>query len=391
MTDAIAVINAGSSSLKFAVYARGRAAGEAPLLRGQVEGLGATARYRESSGAGPSSSRTLDDVPDHAGALGFLMARIGELGPELRLAGIGHRVVHGGTDFAEPVLVSSVTLAALTRLVPLAPQHQPHNLAPIEALRASHPDLPQVACFDTAFHRTQPELAQRFALPEALHQAGLRRYGFHGLSYESVAGSLPGLLGEVADGRVVVAHLGNGASLAALRARRCVATSMGLTPLDGLMMGTRAGSIDPGVLLHLMRESGYDEPRLSRLLQHESGLLGVSGISHDMRTLLASDEDRARLAVELFVYRLVRELGSHVAALGGLDALVFTGGVGEHAASIRADACAQLDWLGVELDPAANERHGPCISRSGARPSLWVVPTDEEGVIADHTERLLGG
>ncbi len=368
MRDAIAVLNAGSSSLKFAVYALG----PAPALawRGQVLGI---------AGA-----------EDHAAALAEFERRAADEVPGLRLVAAGHRVVHGGARFTEPTVVSDAVLAELRALVPLAPRHQPHAIAAIEALRAARPALVQVACFDTAFHRTLPELARRFALPAALHAAGIRRYGFHGLSLESIAARLPALLGAAADGRVIVLHLGSGASATALRGRESVATSMGLTPLDGLVMGTRVGAIDPGVLLHLMRERDWDEPQLSRLLYDESGLLGVSGLSRDLRTLLASDAQGARLAVDLFVESIVREVGALAATLGGLDALVFTGGIGENAVEVRARVCARLAWLGVGVDEPANAGGGPRITRADSAVSGWVMATDEEGVIARATARALG-
>jgi acetate kinase len=388
VTNGIVVINAGSSSLKFAVYAASALA-ERPVLRGQVEEIGAAARLLTVDPLGESLVAEAH-APTHAEALGLILRRLEEDGVRLRIVAAGHRIVHGGERFTAPVRVDGEVLEALRALIPLAPRHQPHNLGAIEALAALRPELEQVACFDTAFHRTQPEIARRFALPEELHAAGLRRYGFHGLSYESIAEQLPAHLGaSAAEGRVVVAHLGNGASAVALRARQSVATSMGLTPLDGLVMGTRPGALDPGVLLYLMRERGFDEPRLSRLLYDQSGLRGVSGISHDVRTLLASDEPSARLALDLFVYRLVREVGALAALLEGLDALVFTGGIGENAAGLRAATCAHLAWLGLELDPSANEGHGPRISTSQSRVSAWAIATDEEGRIARHTARVL--
>jgi acetate kinase len=287
------------------------------------------------------------------------------------------------------VVITPAVLAALRALIPLAPLHQPHNVAAIDALAAKSPALPQVACFDTAFHRTQPEVAQAMALPATITGRGVRRYGFHGLSYEYVAGALPALDAAAARGRTIVAHLGNGASMCALQGGRSIATSMGFTPLDGLVMGTRAGSLDPGVVLHLLSTLGLDLAAVQRLLYHESGLLGVSGVSSDMRTLLASHEPAAQAAVELFCYRAVREIGSLAAALGGLDALVFTGGIGEHAAAVRARIVRAIEWLGTELDEDANDRHGPCISARGSRVRAWVVPTDEERMILRHTERLL--
>jgi acetate kinase len=287
------------------------------------------------------------------------------------------------------VLVDAGVAAVLEKLVLLAPLHQPHNLAPIRWLLGRVPELPQVACFDTSFHRTNPDLAQRFALPEDLHEAGVRRYGFHGLSYEYIASVLPRFDAQAASGRTIVLHLGNGASMCAIEAGRSVASTMGFTALEGLPMGTRSGSLDPGVILYLMDIRGLDARAIEKLLYNQSGLLGVSGISSDMRTLLASNNPRAKLAVDLYCYRIRRELGSLAAALGGLDAIVFTGGIGENSAAIRERVCRDAAWLGVELDPAANAAGGPRISMTGARVSAWTIPTNEELMIARHTRSLL--
>jgi len=302
---------------------------------------------------------------------------------------VGHRVVQGGLEYPAPVRVDATVLSVLERFVPLMPLHQPHNLAPIRLLLERVPELPQVACFDTSFHRSNPELAQMFALPAELHAAGVRRYGFHGLSYEYVASVLPRYAAAAATGRTIVLHLGNGASMCALQGGRSVASTMGFTGVEGLPMGTRSGTLDPGVMLYLMDQRGMDARAIERLIYTQSGLLGVSGVSGDMRTLLASDEPRARLAIDLFLYRIRRELGSLAAALGGLDALVFTGGIGEHAAPIRAGVCRDAGWLGVELDAEANLRDGPCISTPGSRVQAWVIPTNEELMIARHTRRLV--
>jgi acetate kinase len=297
--------------------------------------------------------------------------------------------VHGGVAYAEPVLIDEHVLADLTALVPLAPLHQPHNLAAVRAVAATAPEVPQVACFDTAFHRSQPALAQEFALPRALTQKGVRRYGFHGLSYEYIVSALPTVASELVGRKLVIAHLGNGASMCAIDSGRSIATTMSFTPVDGLPMGTRTGALDPGVILYLLDHEHMDARAVERLIYNQSGLLGVSGISSDMRTLLASAAPAAREAVDLFVYRIGRELGSLVAALGGLDGLVFTGGIGEHAAEIRAGACRDAAWLGVLLDVAANDRHGPRISAPGSRIPVFVVPTDENLMIARHTRDLL--
>jgi acetate kinase len=390
--DAILVLNAGSSSLKFSVFVV-RPGEVAPAVRGAVDGLDGRPRLhvRAADGATRAAAELApasDAAGAHAAALAHVLGWLAEHGGGWALRAAGHRVVHGGEAHAAPERITPALLEALTRLTPLAPLHQPHNLAAVRALSAQRPGLLQVACFDTAFHRTQPPLARAFALPRALAAGGIQRYGFHGLSYESIAAALPALLGSGADGRVVVAHLGHGASLCAMRARRSVATTMGFTALDGLPMSTRCGAIDPGVLLHLLTTGGLGVAELTDLLYERSGLLGVSGLSGDMRTLLASRAPEAAEAVDLFVYRIGRELGSLAAALGGLDALVFTGGIGENAAEIRARVCGEAAWLGVGLDAAANARGGPRISPPGAAVSAWVVATDEEQVIARHTARL---
>jgi acetate kinase len=308
---------------------------------------------------------------------------------EIEPVAAGHRVVHGGDAFTHPVLVDSSVLSGLEKLVPLAPLHQPHNLAAIRALAHTRPGMPQVACFDTAFHANQPEVARRIALPREFHDAGVKRYGFHGLSYEYITSVLPRYRGKRARNRVVVAHLGNGASLCAIRDGRSVATTMGFTALDGLVMGTRPGSLDPGVVLHLIEAMGMTAAQVGDLLYRRSGLLGVSGISADMRTLLESNDPRAREAVELFVYRVSRELGSLAAAMGGLDALVFTGGIGEGSAVVRASICRAAAWLGVKLDEAANLGRRPRISAPASRVSAWVIPTDEESMIARHVQAII--
>ncbi|MGZ3350506.1 MAG: acetate/propionate family kinase, partial [Xanthobacteraceae bacterium] len=306
--------------------------------------------------------------------------------PGQELVAAGHRVVHGGMRYAGPVRIDDEVIAELTRLVPLAPLHQPHQLNAIAALAKLHPRLPQVACFDTSFHRSQPELATRYALPRNLTDEGIRRYGFHGLSYEYIAGVLPEVTGEVhVPGRVVVAHLGSGASMCAIRHGKSIATTMGFTALDGLPMSRRCGDLDPGVVLYLMQEKGMSADAVSDLLYQSSGLLGVSGVSDNMKALLASDQPHAAEAVNLFVYRIGRELGSLVAALGGLDALVFTAGIGEHAPEIRRRVCRDASWLDLELDEAKNDAGGPRITTAASRTSAWVIPTDEDLMIARHT------
>jgi acetate kinase len=393
MTDAILVLNAGSSSIKFSLFRSQR--GELQLrLRGQIEGLYTAPRFTAKDAAGADLGENKWDEGTrlgHDGAIDYLIGFLTQFSQELRLTAVGHRVVHGGIRFSEPTLINEEVLSNLEKLIPLAPLHQPHNLAPIRVVAQRRAELPQVACFDTAFHRAQPELAQAFALPHAITERGVRRYGFHGLSYEFIAGALGGFDAKAAAGRVIVAHLGNGASMCAMRAGGSVATTMGFTALDGLPMGTRCGAIDPGVMLYLMDELKMDARAIEKLVYQQSGLLGVSGVSSDMRALLASEEPRARFAVDLFAYRIRRELGSLSAALGGLDALVFTGGIGEHAATIRERVCREAQWLGIELNPVANNKGGPRISADGGRVSVWVIPTNEELMIARHTRRLIGG
>jgi acetate kinase len=391
MSDVIAVLNAGSSSFKFSLFAL------APddltvLARGQAEGLFTSPRFVARDGAGAVlEDKTWDAGTQlgHAGALDHLVAFLRARYSEHRLVGIGHRVVHGGAEYSAPVRVDAGVLEALAKYVPLAPLHQPHNLTPIRAVLEQQPQLPQVACFDTAFHRRQPPVAQTYALPRAISERGVLRYGFHGLSYEFIAQALPKHDAQAAAGKVVVAHLGNGSSMCAMAAGRSVASTMGFTAADGLPMGTRCGNLDPGVVLYLIDELGMDTRAVEKLIYQQSGLLGVSGISSDMRTLLASDAPAAKEAVDLYVYRIGRELGSLAAALGGLDALVFTAGIGENSAELRRRVCSDAAWLGVDLDEAANARGGPCISRPGSRASAWVIPTNEELMIARHTRAVI--
>ncbi|MHB8834297.1 MAG: acetate/propionate family kinase [Candidatus Methylomirabilia bacterium] len=391
----IAVFNAGSSSIRFAIFGTAVPAGDpAPRWRGRIEGVGHRRRFSVLDAAGgvvvDESAVDHGREFDHAASLGRILDWLETAGAAAELGGIGHRVVHGGRRFTAPVLITPESLEQLDALAPLAILHQPHNLRTIRVLADRRPDLRQVACFDTSFHLSQPPLARLVPLPAEMRGRGIERYGFHGLSYEHVAGTLPAHLGATAAGRVIVAHLGNGASLCALAGGASVATTMGFSTLDGLAMGTRCGSLDPGVILHLLRE-GLTLPQLEDLLYHRSGLLGISGASHDMRELLASEEARAALAVDFFVYRIVREIGSLAAALGGLDALVFTAGIGERAPTIRARVIAGCGWLGFALDEAANESGGPRITTPGSRSAAWVIPTDEELTIARHTVRLLAG
>lgn len=392
-TESILVLNAGSSSLKFSVFAAGERL--EPMLRGRIAGLPGSPAFRAVDREG----RVVAEEPcgqagvgwGHAAAVDFLLCwcrRENALGRGL--VGAGHRVVHGGDKLVKPARINAQVLAEIEALTAMAPLHQAHCITAIEAVTVAAPDLPQVACFDTSFHRTQPALAQAFAIPREYSKQGVHRYGFHGLSYEYVAQALPAVDAGAAAGRTIVAHLGSGASMCALLDCRSMATTMGFSALDGLAMGTRCGSIDPGVLLYLQRHAQLDLPELERLLYERSGLLGFSGISGDMRTLLSSDDPRAGQAIDLFVYRAAREIGSMAAALGGLDALVFTGGIGESAPPIRAAICRASRWLGVDLDPAANARGGPRITSQSSMVSAWVVPTNEELMIARHTSRVLG-
>jgi len=392
MANAILVINAGSSSIKFSLFLEHHQ--QLTLsISGQIEGLYTSARFRskDSQGALRGEKAWPDGVKlGHDGALDYLVGYLGsELGVD-RLIGIGHRVVHGGLAYMQPVRVDATVLSALETLIPLAPLHQPHNLAPIRRALEHIPDLPQIACFDTSFHRTQPEVVRMFALPAELRNAGIMRYGFHGLSYEFIASKLNEIVPIAAKGRTVVLHLGNGASMCAIREGRSMASTMGFTAVEGLPMGTRSGSLDPGVILYLMDQRGMDARAIEKLIYNQSGLLGVSGISSDMRTLLASEEPLAKLAVDLFVYQIRRNLGSLAAALGGIDAIVFTAGIGENSPEIRSRVCRDAGWLGVEFDEAANAAGRQRISTAASRVAAYVIPTDEELMIAQHTRRLLG-
>lgn len=391
MQDAILVLNAGSSSIKFSVFVDQPDEPEL-RLRGQIEGLFTAPHFvaRDTDGATLGEKRWTDGTQlGHRGAVAHLVEFLLGLRDTYRLVAVGHRVVHGGQAFSRPVRTDDEVLTRLEKFIPLAPLHQPHNLAPIRVVAERVPQLPQVACFDTAFHRPQPELAQMFALPQAITERGVRRYGFHGLSYEYITSVLARFDGKAAAGRTVVLHLGNGASMCAISGGCSVASTMGFTAVDGLPMGTRCGSLDPGAILYLMDELKMDARAIESLIYKQSGLLGVSGISSDMRELLASDAPAAGLAVDLFVYRIGRELGSLTAALAGIDAVVFTGGIGEHAAAIRRRVCHDAAWLGLELDPGANEADGPRISTAASRVSAWVIPTNEELMIARHTRQVI--
>ena len=385
----IAVMNAGSSSIKFALFQVD--AEQQLLFGGQIEQIGVAPRLTVKSSDGEEMLRNewAAKELDHQSATGVILETAISLLGGTPVTGVGHRVVHGGTHFTAPALITRETIASLKSLCPLAPLHQPHNIAPIEAIAAAAPHIPQVACFDTAFHRAQTALTQMFALPRELTDSGIRRYGFHGLSYEFVSLRLKEIAPQLAAGRVIIAHLGNGASLCATKGGRSVASTMGFTAVDGLVMGTRCGSIDPGVLLYLMDEKGMDARAIEKLIYKESGLLGVSGISSDMRSLRTSNDPHAQEAIELFIYRIVREIGSLAAALGGVDGVVFTGGIGQHDQATRHEVVAGCGWLGAELDEEANRRGEGRIDAASSELPVWVIPTDEERVIARHTFELL--
>ncbi len=392
MSDAIIVLNAGSSSLKFSLFeGNTRPSRQSLICNGEFDGIGHRIHFVATDNAGTSlADEYLAGGATHDDALTALLNWVECQFQNHRLVGAGHRVVHGGSLYTAPVPIDATVIDELRRLVPLAPLHQPHNLAAIASLSKLHPNLPQIACFDTAFHHTQPAIATAFALPRSITAQGVRRYGFHGLSYEYIASVLPDVLGPfAADGRIVVAHLGSGASMCAMNRRKSLATTMGFTALDGLPMGSRSGNLDPGVVLHLIQQNGMTAQAVSDLLYHSSGLRGVSGVSDDMRTLLASDDPHAAEAVALFAYRICRELGSLAAALGGLDALVFTAGIGEHSPEIRRRVCKQAAWLGVELDDTANATGAARIATTGSKISAWVIPTDEDLMIARHSWRLI--
>ncbi|WP_321796748.1 acetate/propionate family kinase [Caballeronia sp. J97] len=392
MADVILVLNAGSSSIKFSAF---DIEGDelALITHGQVEGLFSAPHFVAYNAKGEKSGEHSwgEGVRlEHSEAITHLGAFLRGHDAGHRMIGVGHRVVHGGARFTKPVLTSPEVLDELDKLTPLAPLHQPHNLKPIRIIAERNPGLPQVACFDTAFHATQAPIAQAFALPESITKNGVRRYGFHGLSYEYIAGALKPVAPDAASGRTVVAHLGNGASLCAMHAGKSVASTMGFTAVDGLMMGTRCGNLDPGVILYLIDELGMNARDVEDVLYRQSGLLGVSGVSGDMRVLLASSDERARFAIDLYVYRIGRELGSMSAALQGLDAIVFTAGIGEHSKEIRRRVCEQAAWWGIELDAKANDSGGPRISTASSKVSVWVLPTNEELMIARHALALIG-
>jgi acetate kinase len=391
VTDTILVVNAGSSSIKFQLFEVGTGDQLGRRLKGQIEGIGVHPRL---SAKGVKGETLIDkiwpgaDVADVPAALSkvveFLRAEIGTLP-----TAVGHRVVHGGPDYSEPILIDDAVLERLQAFAPLAPLHQPNNLGPIRTLRQRQPQLPQIACFDTAFHRGHPEVADRYALPEQFYQEGVRRYGFHGLSYEYIASQLPKLAPEIAQGRVVVAHLGSGASMCAMQAGKSMESTMGFTALDGLPMGTRPGQLDAGIVLYLLTEKGLTASEIERLFYYDCGLKGLSGVSNDVRDLLASSEPRAKFALDYFVYRISLFTGLLAAAMGGIDGFVFTAGVGENSPIIREAVAKRLAWLGLELDPEANAKGTGRISASGSRIACYVISTDEELMIARHTLGVL--
>jgi acetate kinase len=392
MNDYALILNAGSSSLKFCVFKRPKEENWCLESRGQIEGLGTSPRISVKAAEGRTLiDRQLDDqVRDGRDAFDALAAWLRSMYGGARVVGVGHRVVHGGSRFTGPTVVTPQVLAELHRLVPLAPLHQPHNLAAIEAVSERLPGVPQVACFDTSFHRGQPQIAQLIPLPQEICAAGVQRYGFHGLSYEYIASVLPQAAPEIARGRVIVAHLGSGASICALSNGKSIDCTLGFTALDGLCMGTRPGALDPGVVLYLFQVLGLSAEEVEAILYKRSGLLGISGISSDMRELLCNSDPRARLAVNYFVYRVAKEIGAMCAVLGGLDGLVFTAGIGERSAEIRRRICEFSAWLGIELDVKANARNNPHISTPASKVAVLAIPTNEELMIARHTALLLG-
>jgi acetate kinase len=390
MDDYALVLNAGSSSLKFSVFQRPQGEGWRLEARGQIEGIGVAPRLTAKDSNDEILANQDVDVRDGGQAVATLAAWLKSKYGGSRVVGIGHRVVHGGSRFKAPTVLSPAVLDQLRELIPLAPLHQPYNLAAIEAAMDRLPDVPQVACFDTSFHRGQPAVAELIPLPRDLRQAGLQRYGFHGLSYEYIASVLPQVAPQIARGRVIVAHLGSGASLCALKEGKSLDSTLGFTALDGLCMGTRPGALDPGVVLHLFQGLKLTAKEVETLLYKKSGLLGISGTSNDMRDLLGSTEPDAQLAVDYFVYRAAKEIGALTAVLGGIDGLVFTAGIGENSPEIRARICKASAWLGLELNESANRDRGPQISTSGSKISVWVIPTNEELMIARHTGALLG-
>jgi acetate kinase len=389
MNDYALVLNAGSSSLKFCVFEQPAGDSWRQDARGQIEGIGTAPRLSAKDESGNSLVNEDLKTRDGRDAVEAVATWLRSYYGKSRVLAVGHRVVHGGPRFTGPTILSPDILAELHELVPLAPLHQPYNIGAIEAVTERLPGVPQVACFDTSFHRGQPAIAELVPLPKEIRQAGVQRYGFHGLSYEYIASVLPQVAPDIADGRVIVAHLGSGASMCAMRGRKSIDSTLGFTALDGLCMGTRPGALDPGVVLHLFQGLNLSAKDVESLLYKKSGLLGVSGISNDMRDLLGRDQPEAQLAVDYFVYRAAKEMGALAAVLGGVDAVVFTAGIGENSAEIRQRICESSAWLGIALDAEANAARGPRITAPHSKVSAWVVPTNEELMIARHTARLL--
>jgi acetate kinase len=392
MDDYVLVLNAGSSSLKFCVYQKHETEQWRLESRGQIEGIGTSPKLsvKNSQGQKIADEKLPETIKDGRNAIDHLGNWLRSIYSDSQLLGVGHRVVHGGSKYSKPIVVTKEVLDDLRGLIPLAPLHQPHNLAAIEALYERRADVPQVACFDTSFHRGHSEVAELVPLPSNLRNHGLQRYGFHGLSYEYIASVLSQVAPEIAKARVIVAHLGSGASLCALNDAKSVETTMSFTALDGICMGTRPGAIDPGVVLYLFQQLKMTAKEVEDIFYKKSGLLGISGISNDMRDLLDSDDPNARLAVDYFIYRIVKEIGAVTSVLGGLDGLIFTAGIGENSAEIRQRVCDSCKWLGVELDPKANSDRASRISTSNSKVSTWVIPTNEELMIVRHTGKLLG-
>ncbi|WP_315719680.1 MULTISPECIES: acetate/propionate family kinase [unclassified Bradyrhizobium] len=392
MTDVILTVNAGSSSIKFAAYEIGAGALRA-VARGHIDDIGDDTTFEAGPAGGPAEMQPIDaprGTVDHGAALLLAIDWLRQHEQGFQVVAIGHRVVHGGPDYAEPVVIDADTLQRLRQFVPLAPLHQPHNLAGVAAALQAFPDAAQVACFDTAFHRQHPFIADTFGLPRRLYDEGVRRYGFHGLSYEYVSRRLRSVAPDLASGRVIIAHLGNGASVCALRDGRSIASTMGFTALDGLPMGTRCGQLDPGVVLYLLTEKGMSADEITHMLYHDSGLRGLSGLSNDMRELEASDAPEAREAIDYFVARVRREIAGLAATIGGVDAIVFAGGIGEHAWHVREQILGDMAWLGIALDREANAGNAQTVSQPGSRVTVLVIPTDEDRMIAEHTAEILG-
>lgn len=394
MSDAILVVNAGSSSIKFQLFKISTDDSLKRLLKGQVDGIGVRPRLIASG----SRSEVLVDEAWESAVVANVPAALqkmveflrSQLGGKLPVA-VGHRVVHGGAEFYKPTIVTQAVIDGLSTLIPLAPLHQPNNLAPIKVVHERLPDLVQVACFDTAFHRGHSDLADRFAIPETLYREGVRRYGFHGLSYEYIADRLPTVAPNIAKGKVIVAHLGSGASMCAISGGKSVESTMGFTALDGLPMGTRPGQLDPGVVLYLLQNKKMTAREIERFLYNDCGLKGLSGISNDVRVLLSSDDPGARLALDYFVYRIASSAGSLAVSMGGLDGFAFTAGIGENSPAIREAVLCRLSWLGIDLDQEANAGGGPLISTPTSRIACYVIPTDEELMIARHTLKRIRG